>query len=143
MRSVVHKAFQQVQANGKIQLFKSYRPDYGDGEQKRDFLYVKDAVEMTIFLGTHATARGIYNLGFGRARTWLDLANSVFRALGKEPNIEFIEMPESLRAHYQYFTEATIEKLLDLGFKGPQFPLEDAVTDYLQNYLLPERSLEP
>jgi len=143
MRSVVHKAFQQVQATGKIELFKSYRVDYRDGEQKRDFLYVKDAVEMTIFLGVHPAARGIYNLGFGHARTWLDLANAVFQALGKQPNIEFIEMPEPLRAHYQYFTEATIEKLLGLGFKGPHFPLEDAVTDYVQNYLLPGRSLEP
>ena len=143
MRSVVHKAFQQIQATGQIQLFKSYRPDYQDGEQKRDFLYVKDAVEMTIFLATNPSARGIYNLGYGRARTWVDLANAVFQALGKSPKIEFIDMPEPLRGHYQYFTEAKIEKLIGLGFKGPRFPLEEAVTDYVQNYLLPGQPLEP
>jgi ADP-L-glycero-D-manno-heptose 6-epimerase len=143
MRSVVHKAFQQVQTAGKIQLFKSYRPDYRDGEQKRDFLYVKDAVEMTIFLGSSPAAVGIFNLGFGRARTWIDLANAVFSALGMPPVIEFIEMPDALRSNYQYFTEATIDKLLDLGFKGPKYSLEDAVRDYVQNYLVPGRFLEP
>jgi ADP-L-glycero-D-manno-heptose 6-epimerase len=143
MRSVVHKAFQQVQATGKIQLFKSYHPDYPDGEQKRDFLYVKDAVEMTLFLASNPAATGIYNLGFGRARTWLDLANAVFSALGKPPAIEFIEMPEALRPNYQNFTEANIDKLLGLGFKGPRFPLEEAVRDYVQNYLAPGRPLEP
>ena len=143
MRSVVHKAFQQVQATGKIQLFRSYHPDYRDGEQRRDFLYVKDAVEMTIFLASTPAAAGIYNLGFGRARTWLDLANAVFSALGKPPAIEFIEMPEALRPNYQNFTEANIDKLLGLGFKGPKFSLEEAVRDYVQNYLAPGRPLEP
>jgi ADP-L-glycero-D-manno-heptose 6-epimerase len=143
MRSVVHKAFQQVQATGKIQLFKSYHPDYRDGEQKRDFLYVKDAVAMTIFLASNPTAAGIFNLGFGRARTWLDLANAVFSALGHPPEIEFIEMPETLRRNYQNFTEAKIDKLLGLGFKGPTFALEEAVRDYVQNYLAPGRFLEP
>ena len=143
MRSVVHKAFQQVQASGQIQLFKSYRPDYRDGEQKRDFLYVKDAVEMTIFLASNPSAKGIFNLGFGRARTWIDLATAVFAALGTPPKIDFIEMPEVLRSNYQYFTEASIDKLLGLGFKGPRFSLEEAVTDYVQNYLVPNRPLEP
>jgi ADP-L-glycero-D-manno-heptose 6-epimerase len=143
MRSVVHKAFQQVQATGKIQLFKSYHPDYRDGEQKRDFLYVKDAVEMTIFLASNPSGAGIFNLGFGRARTWVDLANAVFSALGKPPVIEFIEMPEALRPNYQNFTEANIDKLLSLGFKGPKFPLEEAVRDYVQNYLALGRPLEP
>jgi len=143
MRSVVHKAFQQVQATGKIQLFKSYHPDYGDGEQKRDFLYVKDAVEMTIFLASNPAAIGIFNLGFGRARTWLDLANAVFSALGRSPVVEFVEMPETLKPNYQYFTEATIDKLVSLGFKGPGFTLEEAVRDYVQNYLVPARPLEP
>ncbi|HEX6566579.1 MAG TPA: ADP-glyceromanno-heptose 6-epimerase [Chthoniobacterales bacterium] len=143
MRSVVHKAFQQVQTTGKIQLFKSYHPDYGDGEQKRDFLYVKDAVEMTIFLASNPSAAGIFNLGFGRARRWIDLANAVFSALGKPPMIEFIEMPEALRPNYQNFTEANIDKLLGLGFKGPKFSLEEAVRDYVQNYLALGKPLEP
>jgi ADP-L-glycero-D-manno-heptose 6-epimerase len=143
MRSVVHKAFQQVQTTGKIQLFKSYHPDYRDGEQKRDFLYVKDAVEMTIFLAANPAAVGMFNLGFGRARTWLDVANAVFSALSKPPVIEFTDMPEAIRPNYQYFTEATIAKLLNLGFKGPRYPLEEGVRDYVQNYLVPGRSLEP
>src|SRR5215469_15685219 len=143
MRSVVHKAFEQIRATGKIELFKSYHPDYRDGDQKRDFLYVKDAVEMTIFLASNPTAAGIFNLGFGRARTWVDLAKAVFSALGKPPVIEFIEMPEELRPRYQNFTEANIDKLLGLGFKGPKFPLEEAVRDYVQNYLVPGRPLEP
>jgi ADP-L-glycero-D-manno-heptose 6-epimerase len=143
MRSVVHKAFQQVESNGQIQLFKSYHPDYRDGEPKRDFLYVKDAVEMTIFLASNPAAAGIFNLGFGRARTWLDLANAVFSAMGKPPAIDFIEMPEAIRPNYQYFTEAKIDKLLSLGFKGPRYTLEEGVRDYVQNYLVPGRALEP
>jgi ADP-L-glycero-D-manno-heptose 6-epimerase len=119
MRSVVHKAFQQVETSGQIQLFKCYHPDYRDGEQKRDFVYVKDAVEMTIFLASDPAAAGIFNLGFGRARTWLDLANAVFSAMGKPPAIDFIEMPEAIRPNYQYFTEAKIDKLLSLGFEAP------------------------
>jgi ADP-L-glycero-D-manno-heptose 6-epimerase len=143
MRSVVHKAFQQVETNGQIQLFKSYHPDYRDGEPKRDFLYVKDAVEMTIFLASNPAAAGIFNLGCGRARTWLDLANAVFSAMGKPPVIDFIEMPEAIRPNYQYFTEAKIDKLLSLGFKGPRYTLEEGVRDYVQNYLVPGRALEP
>lgn len=143
MRSVVHKAFQQVETNGQIQLFKSYHPDYRDGEQKRDFLYVKDAVEMTIFLASNPATAGIFNLGFGRARTWLDLANAVFSAMGKPPVIDFIEMPEAIRPNYQYFTEAKIDKLLNLGFKGPRYTLEEGVRDYVQNYLVPGHALEP
>lgn len=143
MRSVVHKAFQQVQTTGMIQLFKSYHPDYRNGEQKRDFLYVKDAVEMTIFLASNPSAAGIFNLGFGRARTWLDLANAVFSALGKPPVIDFIDVPEALRPNYQYFTEAKIDKLVNLGFKGPGYTLEEGVRDYVQNYLVSGRALEP
>jgi ADP-L-glycero-D-manno-heptose 6-epimerase len=143
MRSVVHKAFQQVETAGQIQLFKCYHPDYRDGEQKRDFVYVKDAVEMTIFLASDPAAAGIFNLGFGRARTWLDLANAVFSAMGKPPVIDFIEMPEAIRPNYQYFTEAKIDKLLSLGFNGPRYTLEEGVRDYVQNYLVPGRALEP
>jgi ADP-L-glycero-D-manno-heptose 6-epimerase len=143
MRSLVRKAFEQVQQTGKIQLFKSYRPEYAHGEQRRDFLYVKDAVEMTLSLAANASARGLFNLGSGQARTWNELASAVFSALKAPPRIEFIEMPETLRGKYQYFTEANIKKLLSTGYKGPEFSLEEGVADYVQNYLLTERPLEP
>jgi ADP-L-glycero-D-manno-heptose 6-epimerase len=143
MRSLVRKAFEQVQQTGKIQLFKSYRPEYGHGEQRRDFLYVKDAVEMTLSLAANPSARGLFNLGSGQARTWNELAAAVFSALKAPPRIEFIEMPETLRGKYQYFTEANIKKLLSTGYNGPEFSLEEGVADYVQNYLLTERPLEP
>jgi ADP-L-glycero-D-manno-heptose 6-epimerase len=143
MRSLVHKAFEQVLHTGKIQLFKSYRPEYAHGEQQRDFLYVKDAVEMTLHLAIDLSARGLFNLGSGRARSWNELAAAVFAALKKSPEIEFVEMPEALRDKYQYFTEANIEKLRSTGYKGPDFTLEQGVVDYVQNYLLGGRSLDP
>src|SRR5258708_28453065 len=102
MRRVVHKAFQQVEASGQIQLFKSYHPDCRDGEPKRDFLYVKDAVEITIFLASNPSAAGIFNLRFGRARTGLDPANAVSSSMGKPPVVEFIEIPETIRPTYQH-----------------------------------------
>ena len=102
MRSLVHKSFAQVKHEGVIRLFKSYRKDYKDGEQKRDFLYVKDAVAMTLHLAANKKATGLFNIGSGEARTWIDLANSVFGALGKKPKIEFIEMPEAIRDKYQW-----------------------------------------
>jgi ADP-L-glycero-D-manno-heptose 6-epimerase len=142
-RSVVLKAFEQVQQTGVIQLFKSYRDEYGHGEQRRDFLYAKDAVEMTLSLATNPSARGLFNLGSGQARTWNELAAAVFAALKKDPKIEFVEMPEKLRGKYQYFTEANIKKLHSSGYTGPSFSLEQGVADYLQNYLLPGRTLEP
>jgi ADP-L-glycero-D-manno-heptose 6-epimerase len=141
MRSLVNKAFDQVRATGKIQLFKSYKPEFKDGEQMRDFLYVKDAVEMTIHLAATPTANGLFNLGSGKARTWIDLAKAVFAALSLPPNIEFIEMPEAIRDKYQYFTQASIEKLRATGYGGPKFVLEDAVKDYVQNHLLPRKHL--
>lgn len=143
MRSLVLKAFEQVQKTGIIQLFKSYRPEYAHGEQRRDFLYVKDAVEMTLSLAANPSARGLFNLGSGQARTWNELALAVFAALKQPPKIEFVEMPEKLRGKYQYFTEASIEKLRSTGYTGPDFSLEQGVADYLQNYLLPGRPLEP
>jgi ADP-L-glycero-D-manno-heptose 6-epimerase len=143
MRSLVLKAFEQVQQTGKIQLFKSYRTEYAHGEQRRDFLYVKDAVEMTLSLAANPAARGLFNLGSGQARTWHELASAVFAALKKPAEIEFVEMPETLRGKYQYFTEANIEKLRSTGYTGPEFSLEQGVTDYLQNYLLVDRPLEP
>jgi ADP-L-glycero-D-manno-heptose 6-epimerase len=142
MRSLVNKAFDQVRETGTIRLFKSYRPMFKDGEQKRDFLYVKDAVDMTIHLAVTRGANGLFNLGSGKARTWVDLANAVFAALSLPAQIEFIEMPEIIRDKYQYFTEANIEKLKSTGYRGPKFSLEQAVADYVQNYLVPGRHLE-
>src|SRR5258708_22108108 len=117
MCRLVRKAFEQVRQTGTIQLFKSYRPEYAHDEQRRDFLYVKDAVEMTLSLALTPSARGLFNLGSGQARTWNELASAVFSALKTPPRVEFIEMPETLRDKYQYFTEANIEKLLATGYK--------------------------
>jgi ADP-L-glycero-D-manno-heptose 6-epimerase len=141
MRSLVNKAYEQVLETGKIRLFKSYKPMFKDGEQKRDFLYVKDAVDMTIHLAVTRGVGGLFNLGSGESRTWVDLANAVFGALARPPQIEFIEMPEVIRDKYQYFTHANIEKLKATGYSGPAFTLEQAVTDYVQNYLIPHRHL--
>jgi len=135
MRSFVLKAFEQINATGKVRLFKSHRPDYKDGQQKRDFLYVKDAVDMTLFFFDKPDLAGIYNLGAGVARSWNDLAKAVFTALGKSLNIEYIDMPDSVRNQYQYFTEADITKLSAAGYKKQIASLEDAVNDYVTNYL--------
>lgn len=141
MRSVVSKAYEQIASTGEMTLFKSYHPDYGDGEQMRDFLYVKDAVLMTIWLAESTWANGLFNLGNGQARTWLDLGHSIFSALGTDSNIRFIEMPEILRDKYQYFTEAKIDKLRHAGYTNDLFALEDAVKDYVTQYLVPNRRL--
>ena len=141
MRSVVSKAYEQIASTGEMTLFKSYHPDYGDGEQMRDFLYVKDAVLMTIWLAESTWANGLFNLGNGQARTWLDLGHSIFSALGTDSNIRFIEMPEILRDKYQYFTEAKIDKLRHAGYTNELFALEDAVKDYVTQYLVPNRRL--
>jgi ADP-L-glycero-D-manno-heptose 6-epimerase len=141
MRSLVHKAYGQVVETGVIRLFKSDRPDYADGEQMRDFLYVKDAVEMTIHLAETASAGGLYNLGSGEAKTWNALATAIFAALGRAPRIEYIPMPEVLRAKYQYFTQADIAKLRGTGYTRPITPLAEAVGDYVKNYLVPGRHL--
>ena len=142
MRSLVNKAYDQVLESGKIRLFKSYQPKFKDGEQQRDFLYVKDAVDMTIHLAVTRGANGLFNLGSGEARTWIDLANAVFAALSLPAQIEFIDMPEVIRDKYQYFTQANIEKLKATGYPGPKFTFEQAVADYVQNYLVPHRHLE-
>lgn len=137
MRSMVHKAAAQVQETRKIRLFKSYHADYKDGERRRDFLYVKDAVDMTLHLAEHHETTGLFNIGSGSAHTWLDLAASVCRVLGRKPTIEFIDMPENLRARYQYFTRADIRKLRATGYARMPTPLDVAVQDYVVNYLLP------
>jgi ADP-L-glycero-D-manno-heptose 6-epimerase len=141
MRSVVCKSFEQVRNSGVIRLFKSHRPEYCDGEQRRDFLYVKDSVAMTLHLAADPAANGIFNIGSGKARTWNDLAQAVFAALGREPRIEYIDMPESIREKYQYLTEAKIQKLLATGYDTPITSLEDAVRDYVVNFLAPGRTL--
>jgi ADP-L-glycero-D-manno-heptose 6-epimerase len=143
MRSLVHKSFGQVQTEGVIRLFKSYRSDFRDGEQKRDFLYVKDAVAMTLYLAATPKAGGLYNIGSGAARTWLDLAKAVFAALKREPRIEFVEMPEAIRDKYQYFTQANLGRLRAAGYTAPVTSLEDAVNDYVRNYLASDRRLDP
>ncbi|MCF7785690.1 MAG: ADP-glyceromanno-heptose 6-epimerase [Prosthecobacter sp.] len=141
MRSLVHKACGQILATGKVQLFKSHRPDYKDGEQMRDFLYVKDAIRMTLHLAETPAAGGLFNLGSGAAHTWVELATAIFTALGKEPNIEFIDMPEHLQSKYQYYTCADITKLRGSGFSTEITPLAEAVRDYVQGYLVPDKRL--
>lgn len=135
MRSVVHKAYGQILATGAVKLFKSHRPDYKDGEQVRDFVYVRDAVNVCLYFDRNREVSGLFNVGTGTCRTWLDLARAVFAAMGKSPNIEFIEMPESLRDKYQYHTEAATGKLRAAGYDAPFTSLEDGVRDYVQSYL--------
>ena len=137
MRSVVRKSFTQVQESGVIRLFKSYRPEFKHGEQRRDFLYVKEAVAMTLHLATNPGAHGIFNIGSGETHTWNEVAGAVFAALGKVPRIEYIEMPPAIRDQYQYFTQADIRKLRAASYAQPLTPLTEAVRDYVVNYLLP------
>ncbi len=141
MRSVVNKGFHQIEATGKLQLFRSYRPEFPDGGQRRDFLYVKDAVKMTVHLAELDSAGGLFNIGAGESRTWLDLAHALFAAMRREPEIEFIDMPEALRAKYQYSTCAAMERFRATGYAAPVLTLEQAVEDYVRNYLIPGRKL--
>lgn len=135
MQSLVIKAFRQIKKDGKIRLFKSYKPQYADGEQQRDFLYVEDAARLTVYLTLDSEARGLFNCGSGQANTWLQLTHAIFSALGIEPNVEFIEMPAELRDRYQYYTCAPMEKMASIGYREPFTPLSVAVADYVQNYL--------
>jgi len=136
MRSVVHKAFEQIRDHGSVKLFKSHRPDYQDGEQKRDFIYVKDAVDMTLFFLNNPDKNGIYNVGTGNARPWNDLVNAIFKAMDIPANIEYIDMPDHLKEKYQYFTEANNYKIINAGYTLPIRSLEEGVTEYVQNYLM-------
>ncbi len=142
MRSLVDKAFYQIRESGSIRLFKSHRADYRDGEQQRDFLYVKDAAAITLHLAEHQ-ATGIYNVGSGVAHTWLDLVRPIFRAMDVPERIEFIDMPLTLRDKYQYHTCANIERLRASGYDRPVTPLPEAVDDYVRSYLIPGRRLDP
>jgi len=135
MRSFVLKAFEQIKTKGKVGLFKSHNAKYADGEYLRDFLYIKDAVDMTLFFLDNPQLSELFNIGAGKAHTWNDLAKAVFAAMSKKPNIEYIEMPESIRNQYQYFTQADTTKLRNAGYKKQTTSLEDAIKDYVQNYL--------
>jgi len=143
MRSLVNKSFAQVRDKGVIQLFESYRKEYKDGEQKRDFLYVKDCVAMTLHLAATPRANGLFNIGSGQARTWIDLSHAVFTALKKKPVIKFIEMPPAIRDKYQYFTQANLLRLRGTGYAAPVTTLENAVFDYVRKYLVPDKRLDP
>ncbi len=141
MRSVVHKAFGQIKETGKVKLFKSYRDEYGDGEQKRDFVYVKDVVDMILFFYNNPEINGIFNIGSGKAHSWNELVAPIFKSLNMPVNIEYIEMPEYLREKYQYFTEANMDKLKTAGFSKEPNSLDENVSDYVNNYLVKEEFL--
>ncbi|MDQ6610837.1 MAG: ADP-glyceromanno-heptose 6-epimerase [Gemmatimonadota bacterium] len=142
MRSLVNKAFAQIQSTGRVQLFRSHRADYRDGEQKRDFLYINDAVAMTLHLAMTPAAHGLYNIGSGQANTWLSLVDAIFAAMGKERQIDFIDIPENIREKYQYSTEANISKLRATGYANDVTTLELAVRDYVVDYLAQDARLE-
>ncbi len=134
MRSVVCRSYEQIRDSGKVRLFRSYLPEYADGEQKRDFIYVKDAVEMVMFL-LNKRCHGIYNIGSGRAETWNALATAAFKAMDMPVNIEYIDMPEHLKGKYQYYTCADISKIRAAGYQAEVAPLEETVADYIRNYI--------
>ena len=136
MASVIFHAVNQINEKGEMKLFRSHNPDYTDGGQLRDFVYVKDVVEVCLFLMREKPESGIYNLGTGKARTFLDLVRNTFKSMGKEEQISFIDTPIDIKDKYQYFTEAEITKLLNAGYKGGFHSLEEGIKDYVQNYLL-------
>lgn len=136
MASMVFHGFNQIRKTGGVKLFKSHRADYEDGEQLRDFIYVKDVADTLYWLMENKIASGLYNLGTGQARSFNDLMNALFASLGLEPHIEYIDMPEDIRDKYQYFTQADMDKLRNAGYKKPFMRLEAAIKDYVENYLL-------
>lgn len=135
MASVPFKKYQQMKDKGYIELFKSNHKDYKDGEQKRDFVYIKDVVDVTLWLLDHSDVNGVFNVGTGKARSWNDVAKTMFAAVGKKPKIKYVPMPGNLANQYQNFTQADISKLRAAGYKKPMTGLEDAIEDYLKNYL--------
>jgi ADP-L-glycero-D-manno-heptose 6-epimerase len=139
MASVIFHAFNQIEKSGAMKLFKSHNPEYKDGEQMRDFVYVKDVVEVCMFLMNHRKNSGIYNLGSGEARTFLDLTRAVFNALGKQESISFVDTPADIRDKYQYFTEAKMDKLRSIGYDRHFSTLEEGVRDYVKNYLISKK----
>ncbi|MEX1997161.1 MAG: ADP-glyceromanno-heptose 6-epimerase [Candidatus Andersenbacteria bacterium] len=141
MRSVIAKQYDLVKEKGVMELFRSYRSDYPDGGQQRDFLYIKDAVAATLFFLDNVAVTGMYNVGTGNARSWNEVAGALFATLHKPPAITYVEMPEDLKAGYQYFTQADITALKAAGFTTPFMPLEEAVADYVGNYLERDKHL--
>ncbi len=139
MASVIFHAFHQIKQTGKMKLFRSHHPQYKDGEQKRDFIYVKDVAAVIYFLMLHRKNSGLYNVGTGKARSFLDLARSTFKSMNVQENIEFIDTPEDIRDKYQYFTQAEMNKLYSLGFQQTFTSLEEGIEDYVCNYLIPNR----
>jgi ADP-L-glycero-D-manno-heptose 6-epimerase len=139
MASVIFHAFNQIQTKGSVNLFRSHRADFEDGKQLRDFVYVKDVVSVCLFLMNNRKHSGIYNLGTGTARSFLDLALATFNASGSDPKINFVDIPEDIRDKYQYFTEASMEKLKSAGYINNFHSLEEGITDYVTNYLIPHR----
>jgi ADP-L-glycero-D-manno-heptose 6-epimerase len=139
MASVIFHAYNQIRETGKVKLFKSHHPDYEDGKQLRDFVYVKDVTDAMYFLMTYREKSGIFNLGTGKARTFLDLATASFHAMNLEPRIEFIDTPKDIRDKYQYFTEANMAKLLKAGFRGEFYSLEEGIEEYIQGFLIKNR----
>lgn len=135
MRSVVHKAYEEISTTGKLKLFKSYKKEYKDGGQMRDFIYIKDAIDMVFYI-FEKNLKGIYNIGTGKARSFEDLGKAVFKAMNKKENIEYIEMPDELKEKYQYFTEAKMDKLKISGYPWAITSLEDGIEDYVKNFLL-------
>ncbi len=141
MASVIFHTFNQIRETGSMKLFQSHNPEFKDGEQMRDFVYIKDLVNVLYFMMHHRKDSGIYNLGTGKARTFLDLAKGTFKALGKKPFISFVPTPEDIREKYQYFTEANMEKIRSIGYSQDFYSLEDGIEDYVKNYLVPGKFL--
>jgi ADP-L-glycero-D-manno-heptose 6-epimerase len=140
MRSLVNKAFDEINATGMVGLFKSANPEYKDGEFGRDFVYVKDAVEMTLHFLENDEG-GLFNVGSGRMNTWNALAAAIFKALDREPNIQYIDMPEHLRDRYQYHTQADLSRIRDFGYTAETTTLDESIADYVRNYLIPGKHL--
>lgn len=136
MRSLVHKAFHQIRETGGVALFKSYREDCADGEQTRDFIYARDAVNVALFFFDHPERSGLFNCGSGRARTWLDLARAIFRAMKREPQIRFVDMPEDIRGKYQYHTQADLGKLRAAGYSSDFTDIEEGVDETVNRHLI-------
>ena len=140
MASVIMHAFNQIKETGEMKLFRSHNPEFEDGEQQRDFIYVEDLCHVIFYLMKKQPMSGLFNLGTGKARSFLDLVKATFKAMGVEEKISFIDMPEQLRAGYQYFTEAEMETLRKAGYKDKFYSLEEGVTDYVQNYLMKDKA---
>lgn len=139
MASVIFHTTRQIKATGGMKLFRSHRPDYADGQQSRDFVYIKDVIGVINWLWQHRPANGLYNLGTGQARSFQDLAENTFRAMGLQPNIQYVDTPEDIRDTYQYFTQANMAKLREAGYKAPFYSLEAGIEDYVRAYLREER----